>query len=355
MTATGSIRQSTSIAIEEIAPGGEAEWDRFVLASEHGTFFHLSGWKRVVEEVLGHRCHYFLAREGTSIRGVFPISRIRNFLFGDCLVSLPLTVYGGVCADDGASFRALVDAGTEMGRRLGVRYMEMRNRNEPYPSDLPSRDLYVTFTLNLSPGPDALMKQLPRDTRYAIRKSLKAGLEWTEGVSVDEFYDIFAENVHNLGTPVFSKRLFVVLKEQFPESCRIFGVRKAGRLIASVLCFYFRDQVLPYYAGANSEFFADAPNNFMYWKLICQSHEEGVRVFDFGRSKKGTGSFQFKSSWSMDVTPLPYRYQLIRGKEVPKLSPVDEKFKLAVRLWKQLPLGVTKLIGPGLIRWVPSV
>lgn len=355
MSASPCSAQDVRTEVREIALGGEAEWDAFVRGAEHGTFFHLSGWKKVIEEALGHECRYLLARRGTDIRGVFPLSRICNRLFGDCLVSIPLAVYGGICADDETSYRSLLDAGAELGRQLGVQYVEMRNRTEPYPADLPGRDLYVTFTQDLSTGPDALMKRLPRDTRHAIRKSLKAGLEWTEDIGVEEFYDIFAETFHRLGTPVFSKRLFVLLRRHFAESCRIFGARKGRHLVAAVLCFYFRDQVLPYYAGADPEYFADAPNNFMYWKLICQSHEEGYRLFDFGRSKKGTGSFDFKSSWSMQLEPLPYRYQLVRAKNVPKMSPVDGKFKLAVTLWKQLPVGVTKLIGPRVIRWVPSV
>ncbi len=132
-------------------------------------------------------------------------------------------------------------------------------------------------------------------------------------------------------------------------------MRKAGRAIAGVLCLYFRDQVLPYYAGALPEFYKDSPNNFMYWSLIAQSCKEGFRVFDFGRSKRDTGSFHFKSAWSMEVTELPYRYSLAKGKEVPHMSPVDAKFQLPVRLWKRMPFALTKIIGPQLIRRIPSV
>jgi lipid II:glycine glycyltransferase (peptidoglycan interpeptide bridge formation enzyme) len=136
---------------------------------------------------------------------------------------------------------------------------------------------------------------------------------------------------------------------------RLFGVRKSKTAIAGVLCFYFKDQVLPYYAGALPEYYKDSPNNFMYWNLIAQSSKEGFRQFDFGRSKRGTGSFDFKSAWSMQVTPLSYRYQLARAKEVPHLSPVDKKFQLPVAAWKRLPFSWTKVIGPRLIRRIPSI
>jgi FemAB-related protein (PEP-CTERM system-associated) len=199
------------------------------------------------------------------------------------------------------------------------------------------------------------MQRLPRDTRYAVRKGQKAGLEWVEALSLGDFYEIYARSVHRLGTPVFPRELFRSLASEFPKQTRIFGVRKGKSTIAGVFCFYFRDQVLPYYGGSLAEFNRDAPNNFMYWSLMAQSCGEGYRIFDFGRSKRGTGSFQFKSAWSMNMAELPYRYQLVRAKEVPHMSPVDRKFQAPVAAWKRLPYCLTKAIGPQLIRWIPSI
>ena len=175
---------------------------------------------------------------------------------------------------------------------------------------------------------------------------MKAGLEWTEDLSDAEFYEIYAQSVHRLGTPVFSRELFTQSAKRISASrpgCS--GSEKGKTPIAGVLCFYFRDQVLPYYGGALAEYYKDSPNNFMYWNLIAQSCKEGFRQFDFGRSKKGTGSFHFKSAWSMQVTELPYRYHLVRAKEVPHLSPVDKKFQLPVAAWKRMPYSWTKVAG----------
>jgi FemAB-related protein (PEP-CTERM system-associated) len=344
-----------SIEVRPLEPGGESRWDAFVTRSKSGTFFHQSGWKTVVERVLGRECILLAAHRGSEIAGVLPISRVRSRIFGDCLVSMPLAVYGGICADEEAPYRELLKAGGELANRLGVKYLEYRNLSEPFSSSLPGRDLYVTFTLDLTPGPEKLLKALPRDTRYAIRKSQKAGLAWTEDLSIADFYEIYAQSVHRLGTPVFSRSLFETLRGVFPRQTRLFGVRKDGNAIAGVLCFYFQDQVLPFYAGALPEYYRDSPNNFMYWSLIEQSCREGLKRFDFGRSKKGTGSFDFKSAWAMTVTELPYRYHLAKATEVPKMSPVDKKFQLPVAAWKKLPYSWTKVIGPKLIRWVPSI
>ena len=234
---------ASRIETRELREGEDAEWDRFVMSSATGTFFHLSGWRRVVGEILGHRCFCLVACRENRITGVFPICWVRNRVFGDCMVSLPLAVYGGICADDPDSYFGLLKAGSELADRLGVKYLEMRNATEPFPASLPGRNLYVTFTQDLSPGPDKLLAGLPRDTRYAVRKSQKAGLEWTEDLTDEEFYEIYAQSVHRLGTPVFSRDLFTRLRSEFPKQTRLFGVRKGKTAVAGVLCFYFRDQV----------------------------------------------------------------------------------------------------------------
>jgi FemAB-related protein (PEP-CTERM system-associated) len=343
------------LEIRQLEPGEDREWDRFVLSSPSATFFHLSGWRNVIQQVMGHRYFALAAYGENGIRGVFPMAQVRSRLFGDCLVSLPMTVYGGICADDPDTYFSLLKAGTDLANRLGVKYLEMRNRTESFATFLPGRDLYVTFTQDLTPGPEKLLQALPRDTRYAVRKSQKAGLQWTEDLTDEEFYEIYARSVHRLGTPVFPRKLFSCLRSEFADQVRLFGVRKGKTAIAGVFCFYFRDQVMPYYGGALPEYYRDFPNNFLYWNLIALSAKEGYRQFDFGRSKRGTGSFHFKSAWSMQVAELPYRYQLVRAKEVPHLSPLDKKFHLPIQAWKRLPFSWTKVIGPRLIRLVPSV
>jgi FemAB-related protein (PEP-CTERM system-associated) len=346
---------ATRLEVRHLESGEEQEWDRFVLSSPSATFFHLSGWSNVIQRVMGHRYFALAAYGDNGIRGVFPMALVQSRIFGDALVSLPLAVYGGICADDPDSYFALLKAGTDLANRMNVKYLEMRNRTESFSTFLPGRDLYVTFTQDLTQGPEKLMRALPRDTRYAVRRSQKAGLQWTEDLTDAEFYEIYARSVHRLGTPVFSRHLFSCLRSEFPNNVRLLGVRKGHTAIAGVFCFSFRDQVMPYYGGSLPGYSSDSPNNFMYWNLIAQSSREGYRQFDFGRSKRGTGSFHFKSSWSMRVEELPYRYQLVRAKDVPRLSPLDKTFHLPIEVWKRLPFSWTKVIGPRLIRWVPSV
>jgi hypothetical protein len=81
--------------------------------------------------------------------------------------------------------------------------------------------------------------------------------------------------------------------------------------------------------------------------------QAGIRFFDFGRSKRGTGSYAFKSQWNMKVEALPYQVYLVNRKEVPNFSPVNPKFAMSARLWSRLPLLATMLMGPRVVRWFP--
>jgi len=181
-----------------------------------------------------------------------------------------------------------------------------------------------------------------------IRQGQKAGLEARIGgiEFLSRFYDIYAHSVRNLGTPVFSRRLFENLLVEFGQSCRIFTIWREGKMMAGVMTFFFRDRVMPYYGGALKEAFCYAVNDFMYWELMQYAAQKGYKIFDFGRSKRGSGSYDFKRHWGFEPMPLAYQYHLVWQKSIPDLSPFNPKFSLAIKIWRHLPVSLTKLIGP---------
>jgi FemAB-related protein (PEP-CTERM system-associated) len=168
-----------------------------------------------------------------------------------------------------------------------------------------------------------------------------------------DFYSIYAESVRNLGTPVFPKTLFANLLRELGPACRILGVFRGDAMLAGVMTFFFRDQVMPYYGGASRDALRYAVNDFMYWRLMCYGAEHGYAFFDFGRSKVGSGSYDFKRHWGFEPKPLPYEYYLVRQREIPDLSPMNPRFALAVNVWKRLPLGLTRWLGPHLAPYFP--
>ncbi|MGR9117599.1 MAG: FemAB family XrtA/PEP-CTERM system-associated protein [Gammaproteobacteria bacterium] len=324
-------------------------WDDFVSQHEDATFFHLSGWQEVIERAFNHKTYFYYVEKFGRITGILPLAHIKSPLFGNALCSLSFCVYGGVVAIDDESHERLTQKACELAESLGVDYLEMRNRAQRYPS-WPTKELYVTFRKELDTDTETNMRAIPRKQRAMIRKGINAGLVSRIDDDVEHFYRAYSESVRNLGTPVFSKRYFEILKEVFQDRCEILTVEQNGHLISSVLSFYFKDEVLPYYGGGTELARALQGNDFMYWEVMCRAVQKGIRVFDYGRSKVGTGSYRFKKHWGFEPQPLFYEFHLVKSKSLPDVNPLNPKYRLFIAAWKRLPLSVSQLAGPWLSR-----
>ncbi len=349
----------TSIEIKELDGQSIQRWDAFVEVCPEATFFHRAGWKKAIEAGMGHRARFLYAERNGSIEGVLPLGHVKSFLFGNALMSAPFCVYGGIAAQSDAARAALHQAAEELARRLGVDYLEMRNaqfaQTESSESALPNenwlaKELYVTFRKEIDPDPEKNLLSIPRKQRAVVRKGIKAELVSEIDTDIHRFYDAYAQSVRNLGTPVFPKKFFSVLRDVFGEQCEVLTVVKDGQLISSVMSFYFRDEVLPYYGGGTSEARAVKGNDFMYWELMRRAGERGIRIFDYGRSKMGTGSYSFKKNWGFEPEPLKYEYLLVKASEIPDVNPLNPKYQLFIKAWKRLPLSVSKFVGPFISR-----
>jgi sugar transferase (PEP-CTERM/EpsH1 system associated)/FemAB-related protein (PEP-CTERM system-associated) len=348
---------SEATTVFRAASSPDADWDRYVERSATATFCHQAGWARVVERTWRHEAHHLFARRGGQLVGLLPLFLVRSRLFGTSLVSSPNAVYGGAVADDTAARTALIDEAKSLARRLQVDCLVLRDHLEDAAADreLKRRELYVTFDHPIATDPDELARSFPRDVRRMCRQGAGHGLKAVVGREelLDEFYDVYAASVRNLGTPVFPKRLFANFLAEFPVASDILLVRKASRVAGGVLSFYFRDTVMPYYGGAHRDFYRTGVNNFMYWELMRSAASRGYSRFDFGRSKLRTGAYAFKRGWGMKERPLPYSYYLVRATAIPEVNPSNPRLEPLIRAWKQMPLPVTKLVGPLLARGLP--
>ena len=340
------------IDVRPFEPGDKPLWEAFVARCPAATFFHRIGWHEIIEEIFRHRCHYLVAERNGTLTGVMPLAEIKSALFGHSLASLPFGVYGGPAADDVESERALIEAAVHLARARGVDHLELRNR-EPRCPDWPRQDLYVTFRKEILPDVDANMLAIPRKQRAMVRKGMKHGLVSEIDASVDRFFDVYADNMHRHGTPPFSRAYFARLAQVFGDACEVLTVvDRDGRPVSSVLSFYFRDEVLPYYAGDTVTARDTGANDFKYWELMRRACERGVRVFDYGRSKRGTGSFDFKKNWGFEPVALAYEYQLVGSDTVPQNNPLNPKYRAFIALWRRLPRKVANAVGPLIVRHV---
>ena len=328
-------------------------WDEFVQHHPHGSPFHLTAWKRSIEETFGYRPIYLMASRKRSIEAVLPLFFVSSFLTGKALISSPFAVYGGILASGDDARAALSSHLGTLANNLQVGYAELRNAYPEQCSGFASVDRYVTFTQDIVPDDEALLELIPRKTRRMVRKALL--LPYTTRITDDYsgFVDLYLRNLHRLGTPSFPARHFAVLRKYFGDSVHVREVLLDSKVVAAVMNFSFRDQILPYYGAADPAYNESAPSNFLYYDLMRWAAQQGYRLFDFGRSKKESGSYHFKEHWGMTIRELPYEMLLVTRKELPNLSPNNPKFELALKIWKKLPYPVTRAIGPHIVKLVP--
>ncbi len=334
----------------------EQAWDAFVASHQDGTFFHRAAWRRVIEQVFGHRTHYLVAERDGAITGVLPLGLVRTWLFGSTLISVPFCVEGGPIAADRESFCALSEQAASNLRHTRATALEFRFRTPPQDgwldreAWLTRNDLYVSFRKSIAGDDDANFKAIPRKQRAMIRKGIEGRLSSTASREVDQLHQIYAESVRNLGTPVFPRRYFRALAEAFGDDMDVVVVRDAERPVAAVMNFYWRDEVLPYYGGGTAAARRCHANDFMYWEVMRRAAAKGYRLFDFGRSKVGTGAFSFKKNWGFEPTPLHYQFRLAPGGMIPDYNPLNPRYRRFIKVWKKLPLSVANLIGPLIVR-----
>mgnify|MGYP000885047726 CR=1 FL=1 len=344
---------SAPLAVRTLSAGDRdavAGWDAFVDTCPAATFFHKAGWQRILGEVFDHRTHFLYAERAGVIEGVLPLAQVKSVLFGNTLVSLPFAVYGGVAASSSEAGEALEREAQLIAERLGVDHLELRNVSQRHP-EWPLQDLYVRFRKEIAPEVEANMLAIPRKQRAMVRKGIKNGLCSELDDDLRRFFALYADNVHRHGTPALPRRYFAALQRVFGSDCQALTVVDgSGRSQSTVLSFYFRDEVLPYYAGDALSARELAANDFKYWELMRRSCERGLRFFDYGRSKQGTGSYAFKKNWGFEPQPLFYEHRLYRRDSIPQNNPSNARYRLLIETWKRMPIGLANWLGPFIVR-----
>jgi FemAB-related protein (PEP-CTERM system-associated) len=337
------------VAIAE--PSDRAEWERFVSSRGDEAGYHAWDWRRVFEQAFGHDCVYLMTRRGGEVAGVLPLVQIRSRIFGNTLTSLPFLNYGGVMADDADAAEALVAQARTEAQARGCRHVELRHVAAQFPA-LPCKRHKVSMRLPLGPN---LWDALDRKVRNQIRKAEKSGLEIQRGglELVGDFYKVFARNMRDLGTPVYSRRLFEEVIQAFPDRSHLHVIRLKGEAVAAGVTYRTDAMVQLPWASSIREFNPLCPNVLLYWDAIQYAQERGAATFDMGRSTPNEGTFKFKAQWGAQPVPLHWEYQLLTAGELPNVSPANPKFQLAIAVWQKLPLALTTRVGPMIVRAIP--
>lgn len=328
-----------------------AAWESYLETRGDATGYHSWRWRRVFADAFGHEPVYLLAREGGVITGVLPMVQIKSLLFGRTLTSLPFVNYGGVKADAPEIGRALVARAHQEALERRCSHVELRHVDRQF-SELPCKTHKVAMHLPLE---GALWDALDRKVRNQIRKAEKSGLVVERGGAalVDDFYSVFARNMRDLGTPVYSRRLFEEVLRVFPDRAQIHVVRLNGAPIAAGVTYRTPQMVQLPWASSLRPYNSLCANVLLYWDAIQYAQQAGAPVFDMGRSTPNEGTFKFKSQWGAAPVPLHWEYDLATPGDLPNVSPANPKYQMAIALWQKLPLAVTMRVGPMIVRAIP--
>jgi len=342
---------TTELQIKRLDPADHQRWNDYVERTPEATFFHKAEWQQVLKRAFGHRSHYLYAEQDGNVVGILPLAEVKSRLFGHSLISTPFCVYGGPVADSQEITDRMIEQACRLADELQVDHLELRNQKR-LREEWPCKELYYTFRREISDDEEENLKAIPRKQRAVVRKALTLGLvaDFDEGIA--PFFEAYSTSVRNLGTPVFSKKYFKILRDVFKDQCDVLSIRKDGQMVSSVMSFYFRDQVLPYYGGGSVLARTLKGNDFMYWQLMRSASERGCRVFDYGRSKAGTGPFGFKKNWGFEPQLLHYEYYLVKAQKMPELNPTNPKYALMIKCWKKLPLKLSQFLGPFLSKYL---
>jgi FemAB-related protein (PEP-CTERM system-associated) len=325
-----------------------SEWSDYVFKTPGATCFHLWGWGEVLESVLGYTVNRYCARQNGSIVGVYSTALVSSRLFGKSMVSLPFCSYGGAVAQDSSIAHllhqtALTEATNRRAAFLEDRLLQPQLKLEEHAG------LYVSFRKAIPQGP-ATLEFVPSKRRNMIRRAIASGLSSYEEKDVDLFFELYAENARAHGTPALPKKFFIHLIAALGEHVDILFVKDSrGRAISAIMSFYFRGEVHAGFAGEVAEARQLAANDFKYWCLYQSAVNRECNVFDLGRSKKGTGSYEFKRLWGLQPVAIEQNFSLISATSVPSNNPSNPKFKLAMDVWSKLPRLIVDWLGPQII------
>ena len=331
------------------------ELDDYVLRSREASVYHRSRWRKVIKECFGHDSYYLFSRNAEGrISGILPLVHLKSHLFGNMLVSVPYFNYGGVCADNGTTQARLIDEAERVAQERHANHIEFR-QEKPFHNGYAVKTTKVSMRVSLPSSYTDLWKSFPSKLRSQVTKPQKEGMTFRigKGEELEGFYDVFATNMRDLGTPVYPIRFFRCILEAFPENSWICNVYLAGIPVASGFLIGFKERMEIPWASSLKKHNRMSPNMLLYWCCMKFACEQGFGIFDFGRSTPGEGTYRFKEQWGAKPVQMYWNYWLPEGKKLPEINPRNEKYHLAIRCWKRLPVALTKQIGPWIIKNIP--
>jgi serine/alanine adding enzyme len=350
-----STTESTDQAIKivQLTTHNQPQWVSYLAHHANATIYHSLEIKKVIEQTFDHKTLYLMAVDkNDDVRGVLPLTQLKSRLFGDLYCAVPFFNYGGVLADNDSIETQLINHAWSTASAYGSQHIEYRQTHRM--PNLPCRDDKVSMILALPKDTGGLWQNFGSKLRAQINKAAAHTHQVKIGKLelVDDFYQVFAQRMRDLGTPVYSKKLFInMLKQNASASIVVIYVK--NRAASAGFILGWRNTLEIPWASSIKDANNQDNNMLLYWHILQFAIEQKYECFDFGRSSKDASTYKFKKQWGAKEHPLYWHYSLNEQNEIPSITTHNPKYQLAITIWRFLPIWLTKIIGPHIVKYIP--
>ena len=332
------------------------KWNEYVDANPKSVCYHTIEWKTIIEKSCKLESFYLYAVDDKEkIHGILPLFLSKSKLFGTYLTSIPYFNYGGILADSKETADLLFDESAKIAQEQNASHIEFRDIKNDFITDKPVKTHKIRMLLSLPPSAEELWNAFKSKLRSQIKRAQRENMTVKLGGSelINDFYKVFSRNMRDLGTPVWTKKLFTEIFNELPDKTRISCVYFQNQPVAAGLIIGFKKFLEIPFASSLRKYNRLSPNMLLYWSILEFACNNGYDTFDFGRSSVDSSTFRFKQQWGAEPETLNWLYWLPEGEKLPEINPQNPKYAMAISMWQKLPLPVANFIGPKISRMLP--
>jgi serine/alanine adding enzyme len=348
-------------------PQSKSLWDDFCEEHQNVAHHHTTNFlDAILNQMSEHRNESIMCIDNQgSVQGILPLIGVSSPIFGKQLVSIPFYNYGGVISKRGDAKDALMMEAHNLMLIKGYKKTLIRDTEAYDGCALFQTQMHkANLVLNLpsdiksvGAGNSKKRTKLRSQAGVASRKAEDHGVHFEQKFGGEEllsdFYMVFSEHMRDLGTPVYGKDFFIGMMKNIESLLTV--CYWDNKPVACGWLFIHGERVSIPWASALRETNSYSVNTAMYYNILSKLIELNKKTFDFGRSSIDTGTYKFKLQWGAQSEQC---YWHIANKDGVKedLNTADDPKKvmtLLITIWKRLPVWLTRIVGPKIIRGIP--
>lgn len=300
-------------------------------------------WLEVIKRAYGHKAYILQVEEGGKAKFVLPFVEIRNKI-----ISLPFVDYSFPIVED-ENAKHISEAKDFLKNNDYDFSIRSLDSNDAL-NDLACDRNNLIQILKLTESVDEQWKGFTDKVRNQVRKAEKSGIEIkTDEKYLNEFWGLWAAHINKLGTPSHSLKFFDEIFKTFDTQNRmLITAWYENKIAGGMILMFDEDTAYVPWASSLDKLKPLCINHLLYWEAIKESIKREKKGFDFLRSQKGTGPYNFKKQWGTEERQLFYY-----SNKDNNINRESKKAKIFINVWKNVPASIAKCLGPRLRKYIP--